>query len=289
MRFARCLVPGVLIAALLAPPAGAQTGVTITAGAERLNPGETTTIRIEIDIVTTNPFMPGGGGDPYFQIHMAGVTTGRLTQGTISANGEWFPPGGTGFILHRDRDPSWRGRSDGPRLQALITVLYQAPSDPGEVLITVDGGRGMSALGAEAQGGGDRSRSQLRLFIVGAPGSGVGQPATQVPFEPTAGTVNVTPEIIKRLIPIIAILAAAGVVTQAGRKGRPATEKPSGPADPTFKADPLKPATRAEEPIVEKADTEEPPSAGIHVHVRPTHRGTAGPSRRRDLSLQGRR
>lgn len=217
---------------------------------DHVKPGGTRTIKIDIDIQTKPPMRDSPGAVVNVRFNVS-ITRGALTNasisfGTFGVEGEFFVP--------PTLDHYWRAVSQ-------VTLTYKAPQEAGEVIISVEGQQGAALSGTTPWS----YRGQAKLFVMQTPGGGTSQPVQQPPFTPTAGTVNPTQQVIDRLKPVSGILAAAGIVTYAGRRGRrrgaPKTQE-NPPQPPT--------AQRDNQPK-KKEDDNAKPSAGVSLHIKPTN------------------
>lgn len=261
MKALRFILPLILLA--LPARVLAQEAVQVKLEKTHVKPGEPTTVTIEINIQTRPPmrepppdYVPGSGRQTSL-VRAAFTVNGppgtKFAKVSISGAGNEFgDESGRTFYLEPTLDHWTRAKST-------VVLQVTAPETSGEALISVSGQHGSAPGGMTPW----NYRGSAKLMVEGAPGSGVGGPTHEIPFTATPGTVNPTKEMISRLTPIGIILAAAGVVTYLGRKGR----LRGSPATVTGHAPPqsAKHSGARRDP-----DDDKQQGAGVYLHIQPT-------------------
>ena len=246
------LVAGLLASAL--PSAWAV--VTLTLTPDRIKPGESTRITVEVDIPVPPPNRPPAhtpGEGPFFEVdcvHPQGMAIGQLTPWTHpgSMRDAEFVYNRRYRVLPRLLDTGgWRARS---RFEMTYTASSNARS--GEVILSVATAQSPISLGGPGAG---RHDAQRRLVIVGSGGSA--QPPNRPPLTGTASASNPTAQILAWAAALAAAATALVAIKRyTGRNRRP---EPRAPASPDGPVVPAKPVARTADapplPIPTRTDT----------------------------------
>lgn len=238
----RVLLRSALAVGLLASAwPSAWAAVTLTLTPDRIKPGESTRITVEVDIPVPPPNRPPAhtpGEGPFFEVdfvHPQGMAIGQLTP--------WTDPGSmrdaefvynTRYrVLPRLLDTGgWWARS---RFEMTYTASSNARS--GEVILSVATAQSPMSLGGPGAG---RYDAQRRLVIVGSGGSA--QPPNRPPLPGTASASNPTAQILAWAAALAA--AATALVAIKRYTGRNRRSEPRAPAQPRGPVAPAKPVAR---------------------------------------------